>query len=127
MSAERSRLGWDYWRSARLLKGRNVIAILAERTRLAAALRRSRLRRLVGDDAPQIAMDLAMVAAEAHFDLKRVRQRQDSILAALERGFVDARALKMMASFSRYEQRAVGRRNRALRRLQQTRRLPLFG
>ena len=86
-------------------------------------------RVLVSEHAPDTALKLASVAAEAHFDLTRAHRCRDRILNAdlIDQLLVDARAVKTLTSLDRYEQRAIGRRRKALRALEQIRRLPLFG
>ncbi len=86
-------------------------------------------RQLVGDEASKEELDLATMAAEGHFDVVRVRQSRERMFnrAVTDDVLPNPRALKVLASLDRYEQRAIGRRRRALRRLEQRGRLPLFG
>jgi hypothetical protein len=84
-------------------------------------------RELVGDEASEQELTIAHIVAEAQFELARVQQCREHTFNQVMTSNVDPQLLQALASLSRYEQRAIGRRNKALRRLEQMRKLPLFG
>jgi hypothetical protein len=86
-------------------------------------------RRLVGDEASEGALDLARMVAEGHFEIVRVRRSRERMFdREVTVGVLpNLRALKVLASIDRYEQRAIGRRRMALRRLETLQKLPVFG
>jgi len=83
---------------------------------------------LVGDDAPQNARDLATMAAEAHFDLVRI-QEQRQLMVAQEicgEAVPSPQGLARLGRIDRYQRRAETRRHCALRRLSKLHPLPIF-
>ncbi len=84
---------------------------------------------LVGSEAQQTEMNLAWAAAEAQFDIARIREKRDCIFNQHVENQVspDPSALKILLSLDRYEKRATSRRRKALRRLAHLQKLPMFG
>ncbi len=84
---------------------------------------------LVGNEAPQIEMDLARAAAEGQFDIARIREQRDHIFDrdVVKHVSPDPGALKILLSLDRYEQRARSRRKKALHQLAHLRKLLVFG
>ena len=85
-------------------------------------------RQIVGDDAPQAELDLALAAAQAQLGVARVLQRRQLLI---QDGLLDATlstaALHQLMNIERYERCAQARRRRALNSLSRLCRLPMFG
>jgi hypothetical protein len=81
-------------------------------------------QKLVGEDASPTEIALARAAAQAQFDLRRVRQHRGTLLASLLRevaadlvlqDYRDERRIpNLIGRLDRYERRALCRRDRAL-------------
>ncbi len=86
---------------------------------------------LVGDDASRIEVDLAAVAVDAQWVIARIRKERCSVLEGLtsessDVGGLAVRGLKRLAALDRYERRARGRREKALKGLARLGPLPVF-
>jgi hypothetical protein len=82
---------------------------------------------LVGEDRPQREIALAIAAAQAHFDLARIRGQQQLMVENLCGEAVPSRqTIERLERIGRYLRRAESRQRNALRRLSMLRRLPLF-
>jgi hypothetical protein len=89
---------------------------------------------LVGDDASQTGVDLANVAVDAQLVIVCIQRERRLLLERLISGSLDVGAVavqgpevvKRLASLDRYEQRAQGRRKKALKGLARLGRLPVF-
>jgi hypothetical protein len=94
-------------------------------------------QKLVGEDASPTEIALARAAAEAQFELSRVRQHREALLASLEREVSADRVLpdnrdrtptpNLIDRLDRYQRRALFRRDRALDKLSRFIRLPVLG
>ena len=92
---------------------------------------------LVGEDASAAEMALARAAAEAQFDLMRVRRARQSVLASLiqsvpseEDGRHESNKPQvpdLIGRLDRYERKALCRRKKTLTKLARSMRLPIFG
>jgi hypothetical protein len=89
---------------------------------------------LVGEDATPAQKALARAVAEAQFDLLRVRDKRQELLAALLGGLVsygkphEAENIpRLIVGLDRYQRRALSRRNKALNALSRSTLLPVFG
>jgi hypothetical protein len=93
-------------------------------------------QKLVGEDASPTEIALARAAAEAQFDLRRVRQHREALLALLMREVAADRVLQddhdetripnLIGCLDRYERRAICHRERALDNLSRLIRLPVL-
>jgi hypothetical protein len=91
---------------------------------------------LVGEDTSPTEIALARAVAEAQFDLRRVRQHREALLASLMREVAANRVLQddrdetripnPIGRLDRYERRALCRRDRALNNLSRLIRLPVL-
>jgi hypothetical protein len=79
---------------------------------------------LVGDAASRTEIDLARAAAEAQLELARIgREKRLLLEVSTDASSPDIQAIRRL---DRYERRAKSRRKRALSRLSQLCRLPIF-
>jgi hypothetical protein len=88
---------------------------------------------LVGDEASPAQIDLASAAAEAQWELLRIRRRRLHLLEAFVAGAASdmgrakaAQSPQEIARLDRYERRAESRRRKAFGELSRLCRLPLF-
>jgi hypothetical protein len=88
---------------------------------------------LVGDDASPAQVDLANAAADAQWELLRIRRKRQHLLEALVAGASSdmdrvqaVRSPQEIARLDRYERRAESRRRKAFGELSRLSRLPLF-
>jgi hypothetical protein len=89
---------------------------------------------LVGEDATPAQKALARAVAEAQFDLLRVRDKRQELLAAIFGGLVpngkayEAENIpRLIVGLDRYHRHALSRRNKTLNALSRSTLLPIFG
>ena len=80
---------------------------------------------LVGEAACRTEIDLARAAAEAQFELVRIRREKRLVLEVLVSG-VSSPDMQAIRRLDRYERRAKSRRKRALSELSKVCQLPIF-